>query len=246
MTGAEHGVSTGALAFLLTLALILFPGSGRATDAPHSQVSITKGAEVFTNRCSLCHGSDGRGEGTLPLSIENYPPTNLLAVMRRQDLAAIRDAVSYGGSRGAMHTEMPPFINELSHSELESVVLFVDLLRKDFQHARKLLDMADSRLPSARMGYALYRTRCSLCHGRSGRGDGRLSAIIKTPPPFDLTTSRMSETQVRDIVSKGGRAVGRSKQMPPWEGSLSRVEIDSLVLYLLQMRGKSLYKNEWH
>jgi mono/diheme cytochrome c family protein len=71
-------------------------------------------------------------------------------------------------------------------------------------------------------GAALYHTYCASCHGDSGRGDGPVGAVLRTPPA-DLTAlarnnggifpdSRVSEfiDGRRDVLAHGPRA------MPVW------------------------------
>ena len=78
--------------------------------------------------------------------------------------------------------------------------------------------------------------RCALCHGPEGRGDGKLAAVIKNPPPFNLTWSRLPDSYLRDIITKGGAGVGRSPRMPPWGGDLTSSEIESVMLHLKTLR----------
>ncbi|MCX4026591.1 hypothetical protein H0A36_00305 [Endozoicomonas sp. SM1973] len=35
------------------------------------------GAKIFQQRCVLCHGDHGMGEGLLPIIVAKYPSTNL-------------------------------------------------------------------------------------------------------------------------------------------------------------------------
>ena len=57
-------------------------------------------------------------------------------------------------------------------------------------------------------GREVYEQRCSLCHGESGRGDGRMAKDIVEPPPFDLTRSTSSDEYMAWIVRRGGEAMG--------------------------------------
>ena len=68
---------------------------------------------------------------------------------------------------------------------------------------------ADARL--------LFRTRCAVCHGQEGRGDGPGGAAL-TPKPRVFTDSvwqdATKDEQLRAIIVKGGAAVGKSAGMP--------------------------------
>ncbi|MFM1891905.1 MAG: hypothetical protein RLZ44_982, partial [Pseudomonadota bacterium] len=183
---------------------------------------VQYGARVFQERCSLCHGSDGLGEGILALSLKDYPNTNLLEPKHTKDIETLTRVVTYGGGLPEVSTEMPPWGDELTATQLESVVQFVDFMRRDLERSLELLKVAAASMqPSTRVGRAVYQGRCALCHGKYGQGDGKMARIIKSPPPFNLTLSRAPDDYLHDIIYKGGEKMGRSPRMPPWGGDLS-------------------------
>lgn len=63
----------------------------------------------------------------------------------------------------------------------------------------------------------LFRVRCSVCHGQEGRGDGPGGAAL-TPKPRIFTDSvwqdATQDEKLREIIVKGGAAVGKSPGMP--------------------------------
>ncbi len=195
------------------------------------------GALVFQERCSLCHGSDGMGEGILPLSLKDYPNTNLMEPRLAQDEASTRDIVIYGSGYKDIGAEMPPWGDELTMSQLDSVVKFVVFLKKDLENGMKLLQEQSKNLKaSAKLGRSVFQGRCALCHGKYGQGDGKMARIIKNPPPFNLTLSRAPDSYLKDIITRGGEKMSRSPRMPPWGGSLTEVEIDSVIMYIKTLR----------
>jgi len=201
------------------------------------------GAAVFQNRCSLCHGSDGLGEGVLALSIKKYPNTNLLQTAHGTSYDQVMDIVRYAGGlvkndkSKKISVEMPPWGDELTVAQLESVVNFVLFLRKDTEKAMQLLrEVANDLEPSLRNGRAIFLGRCSLCHGKQGLGDGKMSRIIKDPPPFNLTLSRAPDQYLSDLIHKGGETMGRSSRMPPFGDDLSESDIKSVIIFLKTLR----------
>jgi len=198
---------------------------------------LKHGAEVFHYRCSLCHGNDGLGEGILPLALGNYPNTNLLEPRFGKSLRRIEDVIRKGGKMKKVNDEMPPWEDELNRREIKSVALFNEFLHRDFEAAVAMLkDLAKGIEPSKRIGRAIYLGRCALCHGKSGRGNGKMVRIIKNPPPFNLTLSRVDDHYLYNIIYKGGEAMNRSPKMPPWGKDLNEQEIESLILYLKTLR----------
>lgn len=63
----------------------------------------------------------------------------------------------------------------------------------------------------------LFKTRCVMCHGESGKGDGPASAAL-TPKPRDYTDTvwqkSVTDEQIKKAITGGGAAVGKSPLMP--------------------------------
>lgn len=80
----------------------------------------------------------------------------------------------------------------------------------------------------------LFSINCSRCHGREGRGDGPDAESLDTRLP-DFTSeefqSTRTDTEIRDIIEKGGAPLQKSPMMPPWGSFLKENEIDHLTIY---------------
>ncbi len=219
----------------IILCLWTLPLAAHCRDDPTPRVET--GARIFIEYCSLCHGSQGMGEGTLALRIEDYPSTSLLKPLKATSAEQVKKVIIYGNVLDNISSYMPPFGNELTWSETESVALFVTALREDREQALALLRLPNlNAKSSARIGRRLFEHRCSLCHGQYGEGDGRMARIIKNPPPADLTASRLPDDYLLQIIRDGGEGVQRSPQMPPWGDQLSEAELNSILLYLKAIR----------
>ena len=223
------------LTALLSTAFPIF--AGESTECVKGEPCLDHGAQVFHYRCTLCHGNDGLGEGILPLSIKNYPNTNLLQPRFGKDKASLDRVIRKGGKDNKVNDEMPPWEDELTERELQSVIMFNELLHRDLEVAMVMLkQQSQNVVPSERIGRAIFLGRCALCHGKEGKGDGKMARIIKEPPPFNLTLSRVDGQYLRDIISKGGEAMGRSPKMPPWGKDLNKQEITSVIMYIKTLR----------
>ena len=84
-------------------------------------------------------------------------------------------------------------------------------------------------------GAALYRQYCAVCHGATGGGDGPNAAALEDDRPRDLTDARymrrLTDRQLVEVIRGGGGAVGRSRFMPAWGGTLSERQIADLVAH---------------
>ena len=201
--------------------------------------TLAIGGEVFESRCTLCHGVKGMGEGTLSLALKEYPSTNLLEPKFGRSKEEVHKAIFWGGSQGMMHNAMPPWGDELTATQLESVILFVMHLRERPEEAAAVVEKLLTRgteKGSMKLGRTVFKARCALCHGSDGEGNGKMAKIIKNPPPFNLTLSGVPYAYVKEIVSKGGEGMGRSPQMPPWSDELTPAELESVLIYVMSLR----------
>lgn len=84
-------------------------------------------------------------------------------------------------------------------------------------------------------GKQLYMENCTPCHGESGKGDG-VGARSLPVRPADHTNgtvmSGRSDAFLRDVITKGGGAMGLSTFMPAWQGLFKDGEILDLVSYV--------------
>jgi len=81
-------------------------------------------------------------------------------------------------------------------------------------------------------GQREFRTRCAMCHGMTGRGDGWLAELlIKRPPPLTQLKRNSGGTFPRERIAQviDGRTLIRShgpREMPVW-GTIYRSEIEA-------------------
>jgi mono/diheme cytochrome c family protein len=63
----------------------------------------------------------------------------------------------------------------------------------------------------------IFTSRCALCHGTSGKGDGAAAAGLN-PKPRDYSDAKwqasVTDEEIEKIIVAGGTAVGKSAMMP--------------------------------
>lgn len=224
---------------LIMLSLLSSNNVSAADLSANRQITLQEqhGATIFIQRCMLCHGSQGMGEGRIPLKIKPYPNTNIMQSDKAVSVSQIKQIVLDGGTLMDVDHYMPPYKDELNDTEVDNVVAFVASLRKQ---PRVFLDLLasqqNSQLLNNEQGKTIYETRCVLCHGVDADGQGRMAKIIKSPPPYNLRKSTMPKGYLTQIITLGGEPIGRSAQMPPWGDQLSTSEIESVVDYIMGLR----------
>lgn len=199
---------------------------------------LNSGARIYLKRCALCHGNSGHGDGYIPLSIEEYPSASLFNQKFGTKLKDVIKVVTYGGSKGNMSPYSPPWKGELSEPQIVSVSNFVIKLRKNYDGAIEEIRSFSGELQSNKfLGRTIYLSRCKICHGANGEGDGVLSKnVITDPPPYNLSRSTRDTSYLKNIISVGGSPLGRSKQMPAWGQELLDHEINSLIYYIESLK----------
>jgi len=229
----ENGHRGGRVKYAMLRALFMTVLCFQMTSVSAESSDEYRGAQVYLERCALCHGSKGLGEGPMALLIHDYPDTRLKNSQNSVD--SVRRIVEHGSDPETTSALSPPWRDELSVTDIKAVTEFIGVLRNDFNYASKLLSSAEIA-PGRFDGRKIFRARCETCHGVSGKGDGRMSRIIRDPSPADLTRSTLSRDDTIAIVSAGGKALGRSDKMPPWGQELLYAELVSVVNYLESIR----------
>ncbi|ACA86655.1 c-type cytochrome [Shewanella woodyi] len=195
--------------------------------------NLDSGAEIYSDRCVLCHGNKGMGDGYIPMRLKGYPQTSLFESPKATDKTALVKVISKGVLIDTVNEYMPPWESELTEEQISDLADFVSYLRSDTENALIMLEKHTRKLDkTVRDGRVIFETRCALCHGKLGLGDGRMARIIKNPPPADLTKSILTPHQMGLIIKLGGQEVGRSPKMPPWGDFMTDNEVNAVVDFI--------------
>ena len=84
-------------------------------------------------------------------------------------------------------------------------------------------------------GKRTYRENCAPCHGEAGKGDGVGARSLPVRPADHTNPAVMnsrSDAFLRDVIAKGGKAMGLASFMPAWQGIFKDKEIEDLVAYI--------------
>ena len=90
---------------------------------------------------------------------------------------------------------------------------------------------------SIERGKVVYGKYCSKCHGKNTDGRGKDARKYK-PEPTNFRIAQAVRPYMEEITKKGGKAVGRSEDMPEWEGDLTNEQIQDVVSYVMSVRSK--------
>ncbi|MDE0205188.1 MAG: cytochrome c [Candidatus Tectomicrobia bacterium] len=108
-----------ALAFAC---LMLWPLAGQAQDA-------AAGEEIYAQYCALCHGEQGRGDGSLSANLDPKPRDHTDgAYMNALTDDHLLKVVSEGGGAAGLAPIMPAWQGILSEQQILDVIAFVRTL----------------------------------------------------------------------------------------------------------------------
>jgi mono/diheme cytochrome c family protein len=89
----------------------------------------------------------------------------------------------------------------------------------------------------AREARALFKTKCVVCHGDHGAGDGPgAAALVPKPRAFADAEWQASATDehIRKIILEGGPAVGKSPAMPPNPDLMGKDEVVAALVKVIR------------
>jgi DMSO reductase family type II enzyme heme b subunit len=146
------------------------------------------GADVYAERCAVCHGAKGAGDG--PLTSELLPPPRDLVRGSYRFRSTVSGAAPLDSdiigvtAHGLGDTAMGHFL-ALGSQRLEDVTAHVQSLAPTL-FATTPPTITGSPMPTeplmqlAERGRKVYESaKCTECHGATGRGDGPSAATLK-------------------------------------------------------------------
>ncbi len=85
--------------------------------------------------------------------------------------------------------------------------------------------------PDLKLGSAVYKKHCKVCHG--DKGDGKtFVANALNPPPKNFTSSASKKELTRERMVESVTEGRKGTAMMPWKSRLSEKEIQSVVSHI--------------
>ncbi len=94
--------------------------------------------------------------------------------------------------------------------------------------------------PAAEEARSTFKTMCAVCHGETGKGDGAAAASLD-PKPRDYTDMKwqrsVTDDHLREIILKGGAALGKSSLMPAQPQLAAKPEVVEELVKIVRSFG---------
>jgi cytochrome c oxidase cbb3-type subunit 3 len=202
------------------------PQKGSETIAPSEVLDFET---LYATTCAGCHGTEGRGGAAIALSNPVY-----LAIA---DSATIRNVIA----NGVHGTSMPAFAQSAGGMLTDKQVDVLGGEMRSRWGSPGILDGANapSYAPksagSIAQGEAAYKTYCATCHGATGQGGPKGSAITN-----DSFLALVSNQGLRTIVITGRPEFGA----PDWRKdspgkAMTDQEVTDVVAWLASHRSEN-------
>jgi len=218
--------------FCALVAVALLCGCSSAPGRPQQGSEILAPSEIsdfgtlYAQNCAGCHGAEGRGGAALSLADPVY-----LAIV---DKEALRKVTANGVTR----TSMPAFAESAGGTLTDKQIDVIVSEMKSRWGKPGVLDGANPPSYAAKSsgnvqnGELAYGKYCASCHGSSGQGAAKGSAITN-----DSFLALVSDQGLRTMVITGRPELGA----PDWRGNvrgqpMSDQEVTDVVAWLVARR----------
>lgn len=248
----------------LLFAALLVAGLARAATpaaAGNADSSVAaRGATLYHNYCSVCHGDKGNGQSRASGSLST-PPRDFTSEASRRELS--RERIVLAITHGRPGTAMMGWKTQLSDADIAVVADYV-LTRyvladpamaqagapaqisgtkahggreADPVSTPTRVDMTAGLLNGlkgdAKRGGAFYLANCATCHGAQGDGAGPRAYFINPKPrnfQTDESRNRFNRVALYAAVSEGRLGT----EMPAWKQVTTPQQMADVVEYVFQ------------
>jgi cbb3-type cytochrome c oxidase subunit III len=189
-----------------------------AGQSASSRWTTKSGAVFYSQQCSGCHGTGGRGDGPAARFFTRAPRdlTNRDWMASRSD-EQLRGVVRFG----VAGSPMPGFSDELRDDEITSIIAYL----------RELSGTRPGKNATGGIGLSLYRQNCAACHGAEGNGKAPGTNQL-APRPRDFRNPSWMAAQTDEKLAAAILNGRPGTDMPPFRSLLTRAEVTALVEYL--------------
>ncbi|MDH3769553.1 MAG: c-type cytochrome, partial [Nitrospirota bacterium] len=126
------------------------------------------------------------------------------------------------------------FLADATEPQLRSVIGYLMTLGvKDFQYYEPWTSPEFAQA-SVDRGTVIYKEYCSQCHGTEGKGDGPAASVLEPKPAIhaNIAFDQVPIEYLYNVINHGGRAVGKSTNMPYWGLTIGQQGVADVIAFL--------------
>jgi len=190
----------------------------------HTATSFPKVYNLVQEHCTQCHA-------TVPATLKSAPA----GIVLEQPEAIVKYAPRI------LHmvwvTRAMPFGNKTGMTDEQRQTIAAWVVQGAKMTAAPRYEVSEPTPALRGEAEALYATRCAVCHGPDGRGDGPSAKGI-VPHPTNLRDyvwqESISDEDLHKVILKGGAALKKSASMPASLDLEDRPELLTAVAYVVR------------
>jgi cytochrome c oxidase cbb3-type subunit 3 len=209
--------------YILIIIIIIFCIANSHIFDRKKSDAIAAGEKVYSKNCLICHGENGKGEGSKGGTALNNQ--HFLSNVSNKDLY---NYIKYG----RVDTAMPAYGPRLSDKDLNNLVAYI----RDWQTKDLALTAPKNISGDSDRGKKIYNLYCLTCHGEAGAGRLKVGPALANPQYLKYTTDK----QIWADIAYGRENTRMGPSLKGLEGArqLSKQDITDIVTYI-----RSLHKN---
>lgn len=185
---------------------------------------LERGKALYAQRCAVCHGESGQGDGVVAASLTPRPANFTQARFSTERLITVM-------REGVPGTTMPAQ-TDLSATDRGALIAFVQSLGPAKAPAK-------GEAKQLALGENVFSIRCSACHGLNADGEGQAASRIGRRPT-DFTRKQPTKERIVDVLAKGVPGTA----MTPMKRLVSDAEVEGLVAFIQSVYGRNLVTGE--
>jgi mono/diheme cytochrome c family protein len=240
--------AAAALAALLVLPL------GSSAQTPSSPP--VDGSKLYQQRCAVCHGKSGHGDGPFAGLLDPRPLdfTNGRFKFRSTETGSLPtdDDLAASITNGLHGTAMPSWKPFLTPEQVTSLIAQVKSFSPRFSSEQATPITFGTELPASPQnvdaGRAVYdKLKCAACHGSDGRGTGAIAHELKDDAGRATQATNLAEpwafrggNTARDVFLRF-RTGMNGTPMPSFLGAATEAELWQLAVYVKSLGRKPLW-----
>jgi len=241
----RHAVT--ALAAILALPFVVNAQTPSSIDGP----------ALYQQRCAVCHGKTGRGDGPFAALLDPRPRdfTSAKFKFRSTETGSLPtdEDLTASITNGLHGTSMPSWKKFLAPEQVTALIAQVKSFSPRFASEQpRAIEMGAELEPSTEAveaGRGVYeKLKCAACHGTDGRGAGKIAQELKDDWGRATQATNLSEPwafrggdTVRDIFLRF-RTGMNGTPMPSFLGAATEPELWQLAVYVKSLGRKPLWQ----
>lgn len=237
---------------LFCMAVALSQTTKQPTKPKPTKELLSLGKEVYGQKCAICHGEKGDGNGDAAYLLYPRPRDLTLGVFKIRSTPSgtlpTDEDLFRTISEGMAGTAMMPWKDELSEREIWAVVYYIKTFserwRKEKPGTPVPIGTPPPKTPELlKLGKKVYeKMQCGQCHGEKGKGDGPAAATLKDQwdmpiIPYDFTVPGRFKGggKPEDIVRTFTTGMDGTPMPSYGKGVLTEKERWALAYYVLSL-----------